>query len=323
MHDFRALNLFSIVTLTCAASVGCAVDTTSDGGEAAESASSALYAGPWNQLVHSSVKITSAPSVLPGDTSNSRTIFFRGPNQHLWFTTQDVSSGHFGADVDLGGVALSSAPSATGSTSTPKKVFYRGPNGHLWYSAWDGGPWWGAPVDLGGVQLLGAPSAVKTGSNAYKVFYRGPNGHLFLSRFDGGPWWSAPADLGGDVLTTDPNAIVLGANHYQVFYGRSNGHLAFSEFNGGPWWSGVNDLGITISSTPSATYGGAGDVVYYAVPGGQLVHSEHWNGQQWWSAPFFHGGAMASAPSADPNMIWYVFYQNTSGFLTMASPFVH
>jgi hypothetical protein len=178
-------------------------------------------------------------------------------------------------------------------------------------------------VDLGGVQLLGAPSAVKTGSNSYKVFYRGPNGHLFISWFDGGPWWSAPADLGGDVLTTDPSAVILGPNHYQVFYGRANGHLAYSEYNGGPWWSGVNDLGAPIASTPSATYGGAGDVVYYAVAGGELVHSEHWNGQQWWSGGFHHGRTMASAPSADPNMIWYVFYQNPSGFLTMASPFVH
>lgn len=99
MISIRSLVRFgSTAVVVAAATAGCATEVSS---EETATTSSALYAGPWTSISHPTVHLTSAPSVLSGGSSTKRTIFYRGPNQHLWFTEQDVGSGRFGQDVEV------------------------------------------------------------------------------------------------------------------------------------------------------------------------------------------------------------------------------
>src|SRR5712692_8861967 len=120
------------------------------------------------------------------------------------FSLQVSAAQSWSAQTDLGGVELSSAPSAVSNGRHVVDVFYQGPNKHLWTSWWPdkpGSQWWSPPTDLGGVELTSPPAAmVGVGPQKVQVFYRGPNLHLWTSWWPDKPgslWWSAPTDLGG------------------------------------------------------------------------------------------------------------------------------
>jgi hypothetical protein len=274
---------------------------------------------PWRSADLGGVALQLDPSVVGSDTS--KRAFYVGPNSHLFLSSFDGGP-WWSAPADLGGVQLTSSPSAIVVGANRYRVFYRGPNGHLFMSSFDGGPWWSAPADLGGVQLTSAPSAVVVGTNKFRVFYRGPNGHLFMSSFDGGPWWSAPADLGGVVFTGAPAAVVPQAEpqSIRVFYRGAGDHLLMSSYDGGPWWSGVADLGaVGMSTSPTAVSSLPHRLdVFYGDASGRLAHSQ-WDGGPWWSEVFFHDLPLGSAPSA--RSAWEVFYRAPdTGHLTLATP---
>lgn len=240
------------------------------------------------------------PSVIRD--ANKTIAFFRGANGHLWMISRTDAT--WGEPVDLGGIALSSDPSAVVESANKYRVFYAGPNGHLWLSSWDGGPWWSAPVDLGGVNLKSAPSAVVLAPETYRVFYKGPNNHLWLSSKDPGPWWSAPADLGGIALGSAPSAVAVKGepNNMGVFYIGRNGHLTMSVWDGGPWWSQPVDLGGgQVRGNPSAVSSVDHQIdVFYANGSFELSQSQ-WIGGPWWSAVYGRGVAAKGGVAAISN----------------------
>lgn len=220
---------------------------------------------------------------------------------------------------DLGGVQLTSPPSAVSVAPGDYEVFYRGPNNHLWLSFHDNGPFWSAPVDLGGVALQSAPSAVATSPTHVDVFYKGPNGHLWSSSHDSGQSWSAPADLGGVVLNSAPAAAMVGTTT-EVFYQGPNHHLWISMHPAGGWWSAPGDLGgVTLTSGISVVAPSPTDVrVFYRGPSNHLYETYHDAGP-FWSAPIeFPGVTMTSAPgvvmTSPLNM--EVYYQSANAHLS-------
>jgi hypothetical protein len=203
------------------------------------------------------------------------------------------------APTDLGGVAISSGPSAVADGQHRIDVFYRGLNGHLWTSWWDGGgQWWSAPTDLGGVELSSEPAAITGGPHGTDVFYRGPNNHLWTSWWPdqpGGQFWSAPVDLGGEALTSAPTAVARSAQRMDVFYRGPNNHLWTSwwpDQSGGQFWSAPADLGgISLFSAPAAAAAGQDRLdVFYRGPNDHLWTS-------WWPAdPWLDAQTGQSAP---------------------------
>jgi hypothetical protein len=230
----------------------------------------------------------------------------------LLYTWPAKAQESWSSQVDLGGVPLTSEPTAVSGGPHRLDVFYRGPNNHLWTSWWNGEQWWSAPVDLGGVELTSAPTAVVKARNQVDVFYRGPNGHLWASRWPdtpGGVWWSAPVDLGGVALTSAPTAISRALNQIDVFYRGPNNHLWTSRWPDAPgsiWWSAPVDLGgVSLTSAPSAVTRTPNQItVFYRGPNNRLWASQ-WPdtpGGQWWGAPVDLGGvALTSGPGAVAN----------------------
>ena len=214
--------------------------------------------------------------------------------------TSTGPTGPWSNATDLGGVELTSAPSAISRAPGRIDVFYRGPNNHLWTSWWEGGPWWSAPKDLGGEILTSAPSAVSRAPGRIDVFYLGPNNHLWTSWWDQGPGWSAPKDLGGETLTSAPTAVSRAPGRIDVFYRGTNKHLWTSWWEGGPWWSAPADLGGEIlTSAPSAVSRITGRIdVFYRGTNNHLWTS-WWDQGPWWSAPTDLGGVkLSTGPGA-------------------------
>src|SRR5512138_3370805 len=118
--------------------------------------------------------------------------------------------GIYGPHIDLGGVALQSAPAAVDFT-TKKIVLYRGPNGNLWWSDWTSPSiWWGAPIDLG-IPIASAP-ALAQGLESFDLFYRDHAGHLWTTTWTDGRWDGNrssphPTDLGALDLDSAPAAV--------------------------------------------------------------------------------------------------------------------
>ncbi len=155
-------------------------------------------------------------------------VLYSGPNHHLWTSSWPNKPGDiwWSAPADLGGVALTSAPSAVSRDAQRIDVFYAGPNHHLWTSSWPNKPgdiWWSAPADLGGVNLTSGPGAGSRDATHIDALYRDHNGHLLVSSWPdspGSPWWGAPEDIGvqivGEPATVDGNT---------VFFRGTNNHL--------------------------------------------------------------------------------------------------
>ena len=101
---------------------------------------------PWNTPADlGGVDLTSAPGavVVQGPPVGKVNAFYRGPNNHLWISQRPDKPGGqwWSAPFDLGGVALTSDPTAARLGRHWIDVFYRGPNNHLWTSWWPSGKW--------------------------------------------------------------------------------------------------------------------------------------------------------------------------------------
>jgi hypothetical protein len=294
---------------------GCGPGKTTLSSQALSSPPVPTTPGVWPKTP-ASLPAGGVPSVIRD--GNKTIAFYRGINSHLWMITRTDAS--WGPATDLGGGALTSAPSAVLESADKYRVFYAGANGNLWMSSWNGGPWWSAAADLGGVKLNSAPSAVAVAPESYRVFYKGPNDHLWLSSKDPGPWWSAPADLGGVVLGSAPSAVVITGEvgHLGVFYVGPNGHLTMSGWDNGPWWSEPVDLGGGIvKGDPSAVSPLDHEIdVYYAGATLELTHSQ-WIGGPWWSGAYGRGTLAAGGVAAISNTEAIV--RDAQGQLAIAS----
>lgn len=277
-----------------------------------EQSGSWSFAAPPPPLTTYDMPIKAVLTVLEGKRGHQDTAYAEAS---ITVTIQGGIFPGWSAPADLGGVELTSSPSAVSGGQHKLDVFYRGPNNHLWVSWWDGGPWWSAPADLGGVEITSGPSAlaVTTGdSPVVAVFYRGPNNHLWTSWWDGNQW-SDPTDLGGVELTSGPTAVIggwpkLGEHKLDVFYCGPNGDVWTSWWDGGPWWSAPADLGgVAPTSEPSAIRHAWHRLdLFYRGPNNHLW-ARWWPSDVWYDA---QTGQLASPTPAPYDLLAQTFDEN-------------
>jgi hypothetical protein len=100
-------------------------------------------------------------------------VFARGMDDYIWHKYRD-DQGTWQEWESLGGLRMTSDPSAAALTSNQLSVFARGENDQIWTKTYilntdRWGPW----VPLGKMVLVGAPGVARTADNRIDVFARG------------------------------------------------------------------------------------------------------------------------------------------------------
>jgi hypothetical protein len=138
-------------------------------------------------------------------------VFVRGLDNIIWHKYRD-DQGTIHEWESLGGLTMTSDPSAVALTSGLMSVFARGENNQIWTKSYNlktdrWGPW----LPLGGV-LSGGPDVARTADNRADVFARGADGAIWHTSliYKGGlpdlksvPGWES---LGGQ-LSSDPSVV--------------------------------------------------------------------------------------------------------------------
>jgi len=110
---------------------------------------------------------------------DNRAVFVRGTDDHIWWrVTFDNKTWAPWEDFSpLGGIRVTSDPTAVSRKPGEILLFARGENNMLWVTQYSKGKWtmW---VPWGGV-MAGSPDATSWGGNRVDVFYRGADGSLY------------------------------------------------------------------------------------------------------------------------------------------------
>lgn len=117
------------------------------------------------------------------------TVFGRGGDGGVYYTTQAGPGGAWSAWARIPGAAVGSAPAAVTWDGARIDVFARGTNGHLLHT-WTTASGWARWQDRGGV-ISSAPAVASPGSGTIDVVARaGPSDSLYFRRFASGTWGS-------------------------------------------------------------------------------------------------------------------------------------
>ena len=139
-------------------------------------------------------------------------VFARGLDNFIWHKYQD-DQGTWHEWESLGGLPMTSDPSAVALTSNQLSVFARGENNQIWTKTYvlntdRWGPW----LPLGKMVLAGAPDVARTADNRIDVFARGADSAVWhtsvtykgnIPDIKNVPEWER---LGGKIAS-DPSAV--------------------------------------------------------------------------------------------------------------------
>ena len=140
-------------------------------------------------------------------------VFARGTDNYIWHKYRD-EQGAWHEWESLGGMRMTSDPSAVARSSGQMSVFARGENNQIWTKTYISDDRWGPWLSLGGT-LAGGPDATRTADSRIDVFARGARGEVLHTSvtFKGNfpdiknvPAWY-DLGLGGHIITADPSAV--------------------------------------------------------------------------------------------------------------------
>ncbi len=203
------------------------------------------------------------------------------PSEHYW---QGWDS--------LGGLVITSKPSATSWMVDYTHVVARGLDSAVWHRWWNGSYWLGWEYVGGPIQ--GAPAISSTPEGRLDVFAAGLNHRLMHKSYLVGGW-SDWEDLGG-MLSADPAVVSSAPNRIDVV-ARGTENALWHLWWDGDGWHGWENLGGGLSSSPTIASWGPNRLDVFVR--GEEMHLWHrsWNGTAWskWEDL---GGVLYGDPSA-------------------------
>jgi hypothetical protein len=180
--------------------------------------------------------VASTPAVVspsPGQVD----AFWEDTSGNLWQVHSQ--SGFFGAEtwstpqqLNVGPVALLSAPTAVSQASGQLEVFWKARDNTLWSETYNGT--WSAPTPLNSGAITGNPDAVATSNGTIALVWRDTAGNLWTDLGASFGWFGAH-EVGTGGLASDPTVVASGPGTVDAIWRTQSGSVWAADIapNGG------------------------------------------------------------------------------------------
>jgi hypothetical protein len=278
-----------------------------------------------NQTWSAQVAITTAgnaastPAVV-SPTPGQVDAFWADSSGHLW--QAQSQSGYYGVEtwlpahqLDVGGLAIGSAPTAVSQGPGEIAVFWKAADGTLWTDSYTGT--WTGPMPLESGVVAGNPDAMAAPDGTVAVVWRDSLGNLWSEL--GAPYgWLGAVKVGLGGLASDPTAVLAGPSTIDAVWRTQAGSVwaAGITSSGGPAQVEV-DAAVSMGQPMAAGSGSGSVTVVMQRPGGSLASAIYAPTNGWIGPELLNKVASASSLSV---VNWYTnavaaFWQGSNGSL--------